>query len=200
LRHFACLTVDLLQRFALHLQFHLRVFLLLNAKPFIDSITAANAGRQIATGPEPQILYFTGKKEIFSVNTLIGQISASHSPRPTTFGGPSGVGLKNSIFLTIEFREPVVFDLAIRQMTTVGRFLEVLAGRPQNLVAINLTLESGQQQNPLVLNVYWSLQPRREEREGAEKPHCSDVLLDAVFGRYRVSYLAQLKALKALLA
>jgi hypothetical protein len=170
--------------------------LLLNAKPFIDSITTANAsiaGRNIITGPEPQILYFTGKKEIFTANTLIGRVSASHNPSPTTFGGPSGVGLKNTIFLTIEFPAPVVFEQSIRHMTTLVRFLEILAGRPQNLVAINVTLESAQQSS-VVLNIYWSMLPKREKRLGAEKPHCADVLLDAVrhpddFSRVLASWL-----------
>jgi hypothetical protein len=155
--------------------------ILLEAKPFIDQITRANAsiaGRKIDTGPEPQILYFTGKKEIFSADTLIGRISASHSPRPTTFGGPSGVGLKNTILLTIEFREPVIFEQSISHMTTIGRFLEILVGRPQKYVAIGLTAESGKHSVPL--NVYWSMQPKRKRRRGAAKPHPSDVLLEAV--------------------
>lgn len=153
---------------------------LLNAKPFIDQIAAANPiGRKIATGPEPQILYFTGRKEIFAAETLIGRVSASHNPRHTTLGGPSGVGLRNTIFLTIEFPAPVVFDQSIRYMDAVLRFLEILAGRPQNLVTIHVALESAQQ-TPLVLNVYWSMQPKHERRRGAEKPHSSDVLLEAV--------------------
>jgi hypothetical protein len=153
---------------------------LLDAKPFIDQIAAANAlGRKINTGPEPQILYFTGKKEIFFANTLLGRVSASHNPRHTTLGGPNGVGLRNTIFLTIEFPTPVVCEQSIHHITTVLRFLEILAGRPQNLVAINLTCECGQE-TPVVLNVYWSMQPKRERRQGAQEPHCSDVLLDAV--------------------
>jgi hypothetical protein len=153
---------------------------LLDAKPFIDQIAAANAlGRKINTGPEPQILYFTGRKEIFCANTLIGRVSACHNPAHATFGGPSGVGLRNTIFLTIEFPAPVVFEQSIRHLATVLRFLEILAGRPQNLVAINLTAESAQQ-TPAVLELYWSMQPKRERRPGAERPHPSDVLLDSV--------------------
>jgi hypothetical protein len=153
---------------------------LLDAKPFIEQIAAANAlGRTIDTGPEPQILYFTGKKEIFSANTLIGRVTASHNPRHTTLGGPSGVGLGNTIFLTIEFPTAVVFEETIRYMTTVLRFLEILAGRAQNVVAINLGVDFAQHTSA-VLNVYWSMQPKRERRQGAEKPHPSDILLDAV--------------------
>jgi len=156
--------------------------ILLNPRPFIDQIAIANGnavGRTIETGPTPQILYFTGKKQIFSADTLIGRVSASHNPMPVTFGGPDGVGLKNTIFLTIEFPSPVVFDQSIRYLTILLRFLEIFAGRPQNLVAINLTVQSAQQ-TPVTLDVYWSMQPKRERRPGAERPHPSDILLDAV--------------------
>ena len=117
--------------------------------------------------------------EIFSADTLIGRISASHSPRPITFGGPSGVGLKNTILLTIEFREPVIFEHSIRHMTTIGRFLEILVGRAQKYIAIGLSAASGK--HPSVpLNVYWNMQPKLKRRRGASKPHPSDVLLEAV--------------------
>jgi hypothetical protein len=156
--------------------------MLLDSKSFIDQIAAANgkvAGRTIETGPAPQILYFTGKNEIFAADTLIGRVSASHNPMPVTWGGPDGVGLKNTIFLTIAFPTPVVFDQSIHHLTTLLRFLETLAGRPQNLVAINLTVESGQQAS-VTLDVYWSMQPKREPRPGTKGPHPADVLLDPV--------------------
>jgi|HubBroStandDraft_2_1064218.scaffolds.fasta_scaffold18838_2 hypothetical protein len=170
--------------------------ILLDSRPFIDQITIANGnavGRTIEIGPDPRILYFTGKREIFAADTLIGRVSASHNPMPITFGGPSGVGLKNTIFVTIEFPERLVFDQSIHHLTTVLRFLEILAGRPQNLVAINLTVQSAQQ-SPVTLAVYWSMQPKREPRPGAERPHPADVLLDPVrqpgeFSRVLASWL-----------
>ena len=140
--------------------------ILVDSKSFIDQIAAANskaAGRTIETGPAPRILYFAGKSEIFAADTLIGRVSASHNPIPITLGGPDGVGLRNTIFLTIEFSAPVVFDQSIHNLTTLLRFLETLAGRPQNLLAINLTVESAQQ-GPVTLQVYWSMQPKREQR------------------------------------
>jgi hypothetical protein len=156
--------------------------ILLDSGAFINQITTANGnavGRTIETGSTPQVLYFTGKNRIFAADTVIGRVSASHNPVPTTFGGPSGVGLKNTICLTIEFPGPVVFDQAIHHLTTLLRFLEILAGRPQNLVAVSLTVESVQQTSA-ELDVYWSMRPKRLPRPGAERPHPSDVLVDAV--------------------
>ena len=150
----------------------------LDAKPFIEQITAANAkvaSRPIHAGPAPWILYFTGRCDIFSAGTVIGRISASHCPRPTTFGGPTGVGLKNTIVLTIEFPEPILFEQSIQRMMTAGRFLEILLGRPQSYVGISLTTESGAHHS-----VHWSMQPKRKRLSNDPKPHPSDVLLDAV--------------------
>jgi hypothetical protein len=153
---------------------------LIDARPFIDKIADANAlGRQITTGPDPDILYFTGKKEIFAAETVIGRVSASHNPRRTSLGGPNGVGLSNTIFVTIEFSEPILFEESILHTSTLLRYLGMLAGRPQNLIGLDLQVESGQQ-NPAILQVYWSMPPKREPSKERERPHASDVLLDAV--------------------
>lgn len=67
----------------------------IDARPYIDQIAHANRlDREIPTGPEPQILYFTGKRHIFSANTVLGQITASHNPSHS-IGGPNGVRLQN---------------------------------------------------------------------------------------------------------
>lgn len=80
---------------------------LFDARPFIEAIANANAyGRTIITGPDPQILYFTGKREIFSADTCLGRVSVSHNPRHLHLGGPEGVGLKNPFFLF-----PSCFDI-----------------------------------------------------------------------------------------
>jgi hypothetical protein len=74
---------------------------LIDARPFIEQIAHANGlGRKITTGPAPAILYFTGKREIFAADTVLGRISASHNPSHN-LRGPDGVCLKNTIFVTI---------------------------------------------------------------------------------------------------
>jgi hypothetical protein len=77
----------------------------LDARPFIEQIAHANAlPREIKTGPEPEILYFTGKREIFAAETVLGRVSALHRPIHS-LGGPEGVRLENTIFVTIAFKE-----------------------------------------------------------------------------------------------
>jgi hypothetical protein len=153
---------------------------LVDARPFIEKIANANnLRREIKTGPDPQILYFTGKKEIFAAETLIGRVSASHNPVPMNWGGPKGVGLKNTIFVTIEFKEPVEFEESILHTNTLIRYLGMLVGRPQNLIGLDISIKSDQP-TPIILQVYWSMSPNREPSHEGERPHPSDVLLDAV--------------------
>ena len=56
---------------------------LIDARPFIEQIVRANRlNREIPIGPYPEIFYFTGKREIFSADTVLGRISASHQSYP----------------------------------------------------------------------------------------------------------------------
>ena len=151
----------------------------IDAHPYIEQIAHANRlDREILTGPEPQILYFTGKREIFSVKTVLGQISASHNPS-RSIGGPNGVRLQNTISVRIAFSEPLLFEEAMTRTATLSNYLGMLVGRPQNILklAVRLALENDAAD---FLRVYWSMPPRRDASHGEERPHPADVLMDAV--------------------
>lgn len=152
---------------------------LIDARPFIEQIANANAfGRKITTGADPAILYFTGKREIFATDTVLGRISASHNPSHN-MGGPDGMSLKNTIFITIAFKEAVNFKDAIFHTSTLLPYLGILVGRPQNLLQLSLRIESDNER-PVLLKVYWSMPPKWEPSHGEQRPHPTDVLLDAV--------------------
>ncbi len=152
---------------------------LLDARPYIEQIARANGiEREIATGPDPEILYFTGKREIVSVDTVLGRISASHNPSHN-LGGPEGGYLKNSIFVTIKFTNTATFHEVIDHTSTLLRFLELLVGRPQNLLKMYVGLEDNGKK-PAYLDVYWSMPPQRDMPDKEQRPHPSDLLLDAV--------------------
>jgi hypothetical protein len=170
----------------------------INARPFIDTIARANAlPRTIETGPNPAILYFTGKTQIFSTATVLGRISASHHPSHT-LGGPGGVRLTNTILVKIAFDEPMLFEDSIRHTLTLLRFLELLLGRPQNIPKMRVRIKSDQER-PVFLNVYWSMRPKREPSREEEKPHPADVLLDTIrkpeeFSRVLANWLKRQQA------
>ena len=133
---------------------------LIDARPYIDEIAHANRlDREIRTGPEPQIIYFTGKSEIFSTKTAFGQISAAHNPSHS-IGGPNGVRLQNTISVTIAFSHPLVFEEAMTRAATLSNYLGMLVGRPQNI--LNLAVRLAPENDAAgFLRVYWSMPPRR---------------------------------------
>lgn len=172
--------------------------ILIDAKPFIEQIAHANAlPREIKTGPDPQILYFTGKREIFAADTVLGRISAVHSPSHN-LGGPNGVYLKNTIFIKIAFKEALTFDDATFHTLRLLRYLGMLAGRPQNLLRFGLRIGSDPE-SPVFLRVYWSLPPKRDPSHEENRPHPAEVLLDAArqpeqFARVLASWLERQQA------
>jgi hypothetical protein len=168
----------------------------IDAHTYIEKIVSANASRfarDIPIGPDPLIFYFTGKREIFSVDTVLGKISASHNPS-YSIGGPKGIHLKNEILTTIQFQEPCTFNEVIKHTLTLLRFLELLVGRPQNLLRLWLRIKSDSD-NPSNIEVYWSMPPKRvTSSDDKERPHPCDVLVDAVkkpdvFGRILSDWL-----------
>jgi len=151
----------------------------IDARPYIEQIAHANRiDRAIRTGPDPQIVYFTGKREIFSADTVLGRISATHNPSHA-IGGPGGVCLEDTIFVTMAFKEPLIFDEAMTRTATVNSYLGMLVGRPQNIVELAVRLATVSE-TPAHLRVYWSMPPRRDATREEERPHPADVLLDAV--------------------
>jgi len=146
---------------------------LVDASPFIDQIAHANKhNRKITIGESPEILYFTGKREIFSAETVLGRVSAIHCPSHT-YGDSNGVCLTNEIFITIDFKEMVTFDEAINSSTIIRKFLETIVGRPQNLLKMVIGTEK-RDDRPVVADVIWSDPPKRESSDG-DKPHPTDI-------------------------
>lgn len=151
-----------------------------DARPLIDQIVhASGIDREILTGPEPQIVYFTGRREIFAAETALGRISASHNPSYPT-GGPNGIGIRNRIVLSVGFKESVSFDSAIAATMTLHRYLGVLVGRPQNLLMLELQIKPPPEGEPYLLRVYWCMPPRRDPSHDEQRTHPAEVLLDAV--------------------
>jgi hypothetical protein len=153
----------------------------LDAGQFIGPIISAREkayNRTIKTGSAAQLLYFAGNLKIFAADTLIGRISASHGPS-FNLGGPKGVWLKNTIFVTIVFKEELVFEDAIFHTSILLRYLGMLVGRPQNILSVSLRVKENAGA-PNILQVYWSTPPRREPSKERGDPHPGDILLNVI--------------------
>ena len=133
--------------------------------------------RRVVIGPDPQIVYFTGKREVFSTQTAMGRVSAWHSLPPfPNFDG--GIRLRNNVRVVVDFGQAIDFYDAVSRVTRVIEYVGLIVGRPQNLRALDIRLASDGEV-PLYLRVHWSLSPRRDVRtEWGARPSTFDLLLD----------------------
>lgn len=132
----------------------------------------------IEIGEHPLLFYFTGKHDIFSVDTVLGKISATHGISYTS-PGPEGIHVQNTIRVSITFSTGQTVDEAIAAVLGTLRFLEVVAGRPQNIVELVFRLAASTDERPRTLDAYWCLPPRREKDDESQKPHPADLPLQA---------------------
>lgn len=155
----------------------------LEPKKYIDLIAAANTQFDPKipthqTGPDPAILYFTGKREICATDTVLGTVTATHNTR-RFLPRVDGVKIESAVCVTVTFPEPKTFDHSIATVMTLLRFLELCIGRPQKLERLFLFLPE-KDGAPVVLDVYWTLRPWRETDDTDVEP--AGVLLDPVRG------------------
>ncbi len=140
-------------------------------------VEAEERGRKIGIGKYPLLFYFTGKHEIFVVDTVLGKISATHSISYRS-PGPEGIHVDNTIRLNMAFNSERTVEEAIASVLDILRFLEVIAGRPQNISKlVFLPVSAGE--HPEVLDVYWCMPPRRDSDDGSRKPHPADLPIQA---------------------
>ncbi len=152
---------------------------LTDARPFIDQIVRAdNPNEEIKVGPNPQILYFTGNREIFSVETAIGEIFGNHNLR-YDFPSPSGIGLNSTILINLAFKKEVLFEEAMGHASDLLLYVGLLAGRPQKFSKLRIQLkdDSGV---PGYLNVKINMSSYLNPGHAGECPHPGDILLSPV--------------------
>ena len=140
-------------------------------------VESRNMNHKISEGDYPWVGYYTGKREIFSSDTAIGRISAAHFPRYSIAGGPGGVKIDNKIFVNLRFGEAITFGKVVDRMWQALRFFELIVGRAQNLV--EFSVDTGTDQKPHVLDVYFSMYPKYRRSESEFGPDWRDVLMDA---------------------
>jgi hypothetical protein len=151
-----------------------------DARPFIEQLIRADGiDDQVKPGPNPQILYFTGQHEIFSVDTVIGRIFGSHNLKMNSWGGPDGVSLLNAISVTIAFKEGVWFRDAIHQAYLLLLYLGLLVGRPQNTVSLRIRVKDDSD-IPVYLDVFQSMLFHPDQHHGNQEPHPGDVVLNVI--------------------
>ena len=139
-------------------------------------IDSKNLNHAIDIGDHHLIAYYTGKGEIFSSDTVIGRISAHHAPSVRS-GSSDGACIANEIFASIKFDEAINIIDAFSRMYAAVRFFELIVGRAQNFVEVNIYTTD---QGPLGSAVYNSNYPRYQRSGRDVEPISYDMLIDAV--------------------
>lgn len=133
---------------------------------------------KIEVGPiPPQIYYYTGKEEIFSADTVLGKISAFHSPTFRSTGGSDGIEVKNKIFVELGFCNAITFKEAMDRTFRVFKFLELIIGRPQNNLELWIS-KKGEEKKLTEFRVYESMSPKRGRSENEREVHPTDILIN----------------------
>ena len=83
------------------------------------------------------ISYYTGKKTVFASDTVIGRVSANHSP-VFTIGNDRDHGLEKATELSIQFGEPLTVIETLCRMERVLQFFDLVVGYPQNVTSISV--------------------------------------------------------------
>lgn len=134
---------------------------------FVEQIAQYNDyGSEIEISEHPQVFYFSGKTEIFRAETSLGTVSALNKIKGT-FGSSKGFKIENVVSVNLEFAKMVSINDAVEKTFKVLRFLELLAGRPQNLLKFLVRKETGQTK-PEELEVYGSSFPRYDRPENEQ--------------------------------
>ncbi len=153
--------------------------LIFDAQPFVEQIVKVHVpDRAVATGEDARLIYFTGKSDICSVDTVYGKVSVERNPG-FNFGGSGGAYIQNKILISIRFHIALAFHEAISRASILIEYLGLLVGRPQNLVALGVRIEI-ESDKPIALDVHWSRAPKRDKSIASKKPSSLDVLIDAV--------------------
>lgn len=150
----------------------------IDPNPHMQRIAEAEGqSSEIEIGEFPHIFYFSGKAEIFAAETVLGRVSATHG-LSYRLPGPEGIRADNTIRINLRFQSARTVDEAVGSVLDVLRFLEVIAGRPQNVSELRF-LRTSSSDRPEILEVYWCMPPRRDSSWEVKKPHPADLPMQA---------------------
>lgn len=153
----------------------------IDPRPLIEAVVGANAariGRTIPTGPAADIAYFAGRTELADVATAIGRVRVYHRPTASHRLATREVGMRNRTLVEISFDAPRLLEGALDAVLALLRFLELLAGRPQDVDGIWIDTVGAERTPPL--DLHWTYRPRRPTAWEERSPHPSEILIRIV--------------------
>lgn len=121
------------------------------------------------------IVYSTIKPTIFSIDTAIGKISAHNCV--ITNQSIEKLSIEKKILVSIKFTDFLNIEEMYEKIDRVLRFLEIISGRPQNLLEVKVTVKDQDESEKLSLHL--NTYPIRTKRTENPSPNSCDVLINA---------------------
>ncbi|MBA3040526.1 MAG: hypothetical protein KJ670_02980 [Alphaproteobacteria bacterium] len=131
-----------------------------------------------AIGERPEILYFSGKHEIFECSVPAGKLSASHG-FSMSHPGVKGFKIDNSIRMQFVFDTAKDLRGSLDPVWSIAQLFGLLAGRPQHIFDIRIVLVGDDERKPF-LKVLPTTARTFRDGDRATKPHSRDALLNGV--------------------
>ena len=153
----------------------------IDPRPLIKAVVAANEsriGRTIPTGPAADIAYFAGRTELVDVATAVGRVRIHNQPIPSHPLATREVGMRNRTLVELSFDKPRLLEDALDAVLSLLRFLELMAGRPQEID--DIWIEAAGERRAPPLDLYWTYRPRRRKAWEERSPHPAEILIRIV--------------------
>ena len=100
-------------------------------------VQTENSDDTTTVGDWNWVSYYTGKRNVFTSDTVIGRISADHSP-DFSIGDASNTGLIKKTYINIKFDTPLTVFGSLYRMGRVLQFLDLVVGHSQNVSEISI--------------------------------------------------------------
>ena len=112
------------------------------------------------------ISYYTGKTSVFTTDTVIGRVSANHTP-VFTLGNDHDHGLEKVTELSIKFDDPLPVKESLHRMGRVLQFFDLVVGYTQNVssISVHTGLDDPSHSFELYTMGYAGRHSRREESQ-----------------------------------
>ena len=119
--------------------FDRQAFRILNKERSIieQILKSRNSLEKVDVGDHSLVAYYTGKGEIFSTKTLIGNVSAHHIVS-SDLSNNSGIHIDNEIIVNVEFSKEITFSNARSRIMMILFFIGLMMGRPQNITTFKI--------------------------------------------------------------
>lgn len=155
--------------------FHSVGKILKNTQAHLENIFESE-GRKITIGDYPQLVYSTGHRELISVDTVFGKITATNLTSRQSYA--KGIHIEKIIRLDMQFVSKKTLDGTITTLYDLLAFFEVIAGRPQNIS--DLTFFSNDKNSYYDFDVYWCKPHQRNTTAESGTSLSPDALIQAV--------------------